>query len=233
MANDLVDHLEPPIELFHQLAGAVDDLEDVDAFLVAADLVGELAAAPVLGLFDLAVHARHDRFDLRVQFGHLLVGRVGRQDVDELVLPVSYVSFWTYGTSTRRCALSLSGKESISIGRVSVRGRRARVERVHHRRDASATNISAASAARVISVSSIGLFAVLEPREHVIREIAPALAAPDAQPQPREIPSSQCAMTDFKPLCPPADPRARARSLPSGSCASSTTTAGRRDSISK
>ena len=30
-------------------------------------------------------------------------------------------------------------------------------------------------------------------------------------------------MTDFKPLCPPADPRARARSLPSGSCTSSTT----------
>ena len=30
-------------------------------------------------------------------------------------------------------------------------------------------------------------------------------------------------MTDFNPLCPPADPRARARSLPSGSCTSSTT----------
>ena len=40
----------------------------------------------------------------------------------------------------------------------------------------------------------------------------------------RENSSPRCAITDFKPLCPPADPRARARSCPSGSCTSSTTT---------
>ena len=40
-------------------------------------------------------------------------------------------------------------------------------------------------------------------------------------------------MTDFSPLCPPADPRARARSLPSGSCTSSTTTSRSATSILK
>ena len=40
-------------------------------------------------------------------------------------------------------------------------------------------------------------------------------------------------MTDFSPLCPPADPRARARSRPSGSCTSSTTTSRSPASILK
>src|SRR5207249_1355357 len=73
-------------ELLHQLAGAVDHLEHVDAFFVAADLVGQAFAAPVVGLVDVPVHARHDRVHLPVKVGDLLLGRVGRKDVDELVL---------------------------------------------------------------------------------------------------------------------------------------------------
>ena len=86
MADDLVDHAQAAIDLLHQLAGAGDDLEDVGAFAVMADLVGELAPAPVLGLVERAVEALDDLLDLRVQLGDLLLGRVGRDDVDELVL---------------------------------------------------------------------------------------------------------------------------------------------------
>ncbi len=88
MTNHLIHHLEPAIELFHQLARAVDDIEDVHAFLVVADFVGHPAASPVLVLFDLSVHPGDDLLDLRVQVGHLLIGGVGRKDVDELVLTV-------------------------------------------------------------------------------------------------------------------------------------------------
>src|ERR1041384_3195416 len=38
VANHLVHHLETAIDFFHQLAGSVDDVEDVDALLVVADL---------------------------------------------------------------------------------------------------------------------------------------------------------------------------------------------------
>ena len=55
------------------------------------DLVGESAAAPVFGLLDLAGQAGDDRLELLVQFGDLLFGRVGRKDVDELVLSISLV----------------------------------------------------------------------------------------------------------------------------------------------
>ena len=85
MADDDVEDLEAAIDFLEQLARAEDVLQHVGAFLVPADLVGELAAAPVLGLLDLAAHALDDAVDLRVQIGHLLLGRVGRHDVDELV----------------------------------------------------------------------------------------------------------------------------------------------------
>ena len=86
VADDLLADPQPPLDLLHQLAGAVDQLEDVDAFLVRANLVGQLAAAPVLGLLELAADAGDDGLDLRVQVGDLLLGRVGRDDVDEFVL---------------------------------------------------------------------------------------------------------------------------------------------------
>ena len=73
----MIHHAQPAIELLHQLAGAVDHVEDVDAFLVMRDLVGQPAAAPVFGLLDLAAQAGDDRLDLLVQFGHLLFGGVG------------------------------------------------------------------------------------------------------------------------------------------------------------
>jgi len=49
MTDDLIDDLQPTIQLLHQLARALDDFEDVDAFLLSLDFVGELAPAPVLG----------------------------------------------------------------------------------------------------------------------------------------------------------------------------------------
>src|SRR3954462_7220763 len=90
VADHLVDHFEPPVELLHQLAVAVDHLEDVDAFLELADLVGQLAPSPVLGLLDLPVQARDDRRDLIVEFGALLFGGVRRENVNELVLPLCH-----------------------------------------------------------------------------------------------------------------------------------------------
>ena len=82
----VIEHAQPAIDLLHQLARAGDGLDDVVAFAVMADFVGELAAAPVLGLVEGAVEALDDLLDLRVQLGDLLVGRLRRHDVDELVL---------------------------------------------------------------------------------------------------------------------------------------------------
>src|SRR5581483_9046580 len=50
VADHLVHDAQPAIELLHQLAAAVDDLEDVHALFLVRDLVGETLAAPVLGL---------------------------------------------------------------------------------------------------------------------------------------------------------------------------------------
>ena len=86
MANHLVDHAQAAIDLLHQLARAGDGLDDVVALAVMADLVGQLAPAPVLGLVEGAVEALDDLLDLRVQIGDLLFGGVRRDDVDELVL---------------------------------------------------------------------------------------------------------------------------------------------------
>src|SRR5262245_23215383 len=41
MADDLIHHAQPSIELLHQVARSVDHLQDVDAFLVVPDLVGQ------------------------------------------------------------------------------------------------------------------------------------------------------------------------------------------------
>ena len=78
----------------------------------------------------------------------------------------------------------------------------------------SATNSSTASAARPTASATIVALVRLEPRQHVIREIAPGIAAPDADPQPCKLSVPSCSMIDLRPLCPPADPAARARSRP-------------------
>ena len=52
MPDDLIDHAQPAVDLLHQLARAGDGLDDVGAFAVMADLVGQLAPAPVLGLVE-------------------------------------------------------------------------------------------------------------------------------------------------------------------------------------
>src|SRR5258708_6300806 len=53
--DDRVQHAETPLKLVHQLAVIrAHLLVDVNALTVLRDLVGQLAGAPVLGLFDLA-----------------------------------------------------------------------------------------------------------------------------------------------------------------------------------
>src|ERR1700687_712265 len=96
MAHDLIEDLQPAIELFHEIARSDDHLEDVDALLVGAYFVRQLAAPPVVCLLDLAVQPRHDRCDLLVDLGDLLFGAVGRKNVDELVLSACHSahSFW-------------------------------------------------------------------------------------------------------------------------------------------
>src|SRR6185503_12858602 len=84
---DEIRDLEPAVDFLHHVAAAVDGLEDVGPFLVRSDLVGELAPAPVVGLLDGSAKALGDLLDLRVQVGDLGVGRLGRHDVDEFVLP--------------------------------------------------------------------------------------------------------------------------------------------------
>ena len=65
---------------------------------MVADLVGQLAAAPIFGLVERAVEALNDLLDLRMEIGNLLVGGLRRDDVDELVLSVrAHVS--PYGLS--------------------------------------------------------------------------------------------------------------------------------------
>ena len=69
MADDRIDHPQAPVDLLHQLTGPANGLDDVRALAVVADLVGQLAPTPVLGLFDGAVEALDDLLDLRVQLG--------------------------------------------------------------------------------------------------------------------------------------------------------------------
>jgi len=80
----------PNVVGYDEIAAAVDHLEDVVAFLVVPDLVGQLAPAPRLGLLDRAVVPRDDRLDLVVQRGHLLVARVRRDHVHEFVLACAH-----------------------------------------------------------------------------------------------------------------------------------------------
>src|SRR5262245_20468114 len=86
MPDHLIDHPQPPIDFLHQLTRAGDGLDDVGAFAVMADVVGEALAPPVFGLVERPVEALDDLLDLRVQIGNLLLARLGRDDVDELVL---------------------------------------------------------------------------------------------------------------------------------------------------
>src|SRR5262245_15024721 len=88
VADDEIDHAEAPVELLHQIARSVHDLEDVHALFVMADVVRETLAPPVLRLLDRAVHALDDRLELLVKLGDLLLGRFRGKDVDELVLTV-------------------------------------------------------------------------------------------------------------------------------------------------
>ena len=172
-----------------------------------ADLVGELAAAPVLGLVDGAVETLDDLLDLRVQLGDLLVRRLRRQDVDELVLSVSCscVSFWTErplalassdpvlvqlvtGMAGLRHRPAASSKEKIGLSIPSSSFVFFPVEPVHHRCDAFADEQLGGVALRGVTASAmIGRSSGANLRQHVIREIAPRLAAADPDAQPCEL----------------------------------------------
>src|SRR5687767_12445928 len=75
-----------------------------------------------------------------------------------------------------------SGKESINIGRRDVR-----VVHVHHFRDAFRGKHLGGIRRPRDERFEIGLFAALEPCEHVVGQIAPAVSAPDSQPKPGEF----------------------------------------------
>src|SRR5678809_1292946 len=80
------------------------------------------------------------------------------------------------------------GKESINVGRVSVRGCRGnRVIHVHHFRDAFRGKHLGGIRRPRDERFELGLFTSLEPCEHVIGQIPPAVSAPDSQPKPGEI----------------------------------------------
>ena len=65
----------------------------------------------------------------------------------------------------------------------------------------------------------------LEPGQHVVRQIAPRVAAADADPQPRELVGAELLDDRLQPVVPARrSARPRARSRPSASCTSSTTT---------
>src|SRR4029450_4748800 len=88
VANDQIRHLQASIDLLHQLAPAVDRLEDVGAFLVGSDFVGQPAPPPVIGFVDFAAEALSNLLHLRMQVGDLGVGRFRRHDVHEFVLTI-------------------------------------------------------------------------------------------------------------------------------------------------
>ena len=75
VTDDVIDHLQSPVDFLHQIAGPGDHFQHVRAFILVTDFVGEPAAAPVFGFLDTAAHELDDALDLRVQLRHLLVGR--------------------------------------------------------------------------------------------------------------------------------------------------------------
>jgi len=86
VTNDQIRHLQPSIDLFHQLTAAIDRFEDVGAFLVGPDFVGQLAASPIVGFVDFAAKPLRNLLHLRMQIRDLGVGRVRRHDVHEFIL---------------------------------------------------------------------------------------------------------------------------------------------------
>ena len=99
---------------------------------------------------------------------------------------------------------------------------RRRIEPVHHRLDpVRHEHLGRVGRPRRHRLDVRGLVAS-NAGQHVIGKVAPRITSSDADPQPRELLSEVRPTIDFSPLCPPADPRGRARSRASGSCTSST-----------
>ncbi len=239
VADDQIGHLQPPIDFLHQFAGAVDDFQHVGAFLVPADLVGKPAAAPVVGLLDrgrrcAARWLRPGCADRRPDRRSPLATRRRRArtfwfmrlllDVDSIPACAGHLTACRAAQRASREARSQSLSGSVASG----------LYMFITLPMSSTANISAASAARVMNVSSSARSPALELREHVIGEIAPAVSAPDPQPQPGETPSCRAARSPTSGRCArppirgpapaacrtaaplrrrrPADPTARCRS---------------------
>ena len=225
VADDLVDHLQPAVELLHQLAAAVDHLEDVDAFLVVADLVGQLAAAPVLGLLDAARSAaRRSPRPASCSSVDLLFGRVGREDVDELVLSVCHCVL-LLDVDTRRSPRShADGRRSHGIcdrrwqgvNCQSLTSSDCRESSLRHSVVAGSPPLNRFITASIPSSTNISdgigrprdhrvdarRFVGLEPRQHVVGQIPPRSPRADADPQPRELVGRGAAIDRLQPVVP-------------------------------
>ena len=177
LADDEVAHLEAAVEFFGQLAGAVEHFEDVRALAVFADAVRQLAAAPVLGPDHLALQAGDDGLDLRVQVGDVLIGRVWRHDIDEFVL----------SGLTHAAPSGHAGHPDIGVARSQEAGASHLLNRFMAASTPSAMKHSTASAARATLSIHGGGFVVIEPRQHVIRQLAAWIAAADTNSESREL----------------------------------------------
>src|SRR5262249_1386073 len=91
VTHDLVDDLQPAIELLHEVAGADNDVQHVHTFFEAPNLVGEASPAPVLGLVDSTAHPCDSRLALLMQVGRLLLSGFGWEDIYELVLSIGHL----------------------------------------------------------------------------------------------------------------------------------------------
>ena len=202
MAQQPFGDLQPAIELVHERAAALDHFEDVDAFLVMPDFVGELAAAAErrlrLALLEGAAHAGDNLFDLRVQVGDLLLGRVGSDDVDQFVRAFHCAPCGPFKRATE-VARSASGALRAGIFLLFVR---CCVERVHHTfntlGDEHLRGIGGPQHGRQNRVPLLGI----ELRQDVIGEIAPRVAASNPHPQPGELAAPQLLDDRLQPIVP-------------------------------
>ena len=84
--DDRVGHAQAAIDFLHQLARAGDGLDDVGALAVVADLVGQLLR-PQFSVLSKVPLKRWTICSICVcRSATVLLGRVRRDDVDELVL---------------------------------------------------------------------------------------------------------------------------------------------------
>src|SRR5262245_42405073 len=91
--DDRILHAETALDFVNQFAAVRADLEiDVDSFAMLGDAIGQLARAPVLGLFDLAALFRAGNFDGVLRFLDFLFRRCRTNDKNQVVQTIFHVS---------------------------------------------------------------------------------------------------------------------------------------------